>query len=118
MLSTSLTLSHSPFSTLAFTVHVPAGKAYLFQFKRVVKRETADFLEKEVSKVVNELTGMGVVVASVTADNAKNIQKGIKCITINFTTLLPKTCALRLASNAGQGFVVQSLWCKIVSHTP
>ena len=80
---------HQKFPTLAFTVHVPGGRALLFDFYRVHERETANFLEKAVTTVVQKLKDMGVVVVAVTADNARNLQKG-----------------LQLSSNLGMGFVV------------
>ena len=80
---------HQKFPTLGFTVTVPGGPAFLFRFARMLTRETAAALEKEVSSVVQELKDMGLVVTAVIADNARNIQRG-----------------LSLASNFGLGFVV------------
>lgn len=83
---------YSKHPTLAFTVHVPQGRAFLFKFVRVFDRENGEFLDKEVRKVVDELNGLGVKVSSVIADNAYNIQKG-----------------LRLGANA-MGFVPANCW--------
>ena len=40
-------------------------------------------MEHTIRKVVNDLKSLGVVVASVIADNAKNIQKGLKLAATN-----------------------------------
>jgi hypothetical protein len=43
-----------------------------------LERETAEFLSKATSEVVQSVRDLGVVVTAVVADNAKNIQKGLQ----------------------------------------
>jgi hypothetical protein len=82
-------------ATLGFTVHPPAGRALLFRFERIVHRETADWLDIAVRNVVKDIQDLGVGVAAVIADNAANIQKGLRLSARNV------------------GFVVVNCW----SHT-
>ena len=79
---------YARYPTLAFTVHLPMGRSLLFSFERIFERETGEFLDQAVRKVANELKEMGVVVASVIADNAKNIQKGLQLSATNLGFLV------------------------------
>ena len=49
----------------------------LYQFKRILERETGELLNSVVSEVVTSLRDMGVIVTAVIADNAKNMQKAL-----------------------------------------
>eukprot|EP00667_Euglena_gracilis_P012102 EG_transcript_12408 len=86
---------YGKFPTLGFTLHPPVGRALLLRFERVLHRETADWLDVAVRKVAQEVKELGAEVAGVIADNAANIQKGVK-----------------LSANT-MGFVVVNCW----SHT-
>ena len=79
--------------TLAYMVQVPGGRAFLHKFHRVHERETGEYLQTCISNEVQSLRDMGLIVSAVIADNAMNMQKGI-----------------RLSSNMGQGFVVANCW--------
>ena len=63
----------------------------------MAERETKDFLDLEVSQVVLSLKELGVVVSGVIADNAKNIQAGLRC----FASLL---FSFQIASTFQAGF--------------
>ena len=69
---------HQKRPTICFTVRVPTGRPYLFKFDRVDEAETGELLNNKIMEVVDELSDMGVVVTGVVADNAANIQKGLR----------------------------------------
>ena len=70
---------HHKLPTLAFTVHLPDGTCYLYKFEQIHNPESGDFLEAKINSMVEDIESkLKVKVVGVVADNAKNIQKGIR----------------------------------------
>ena len=70
---------HQKLPTLAFTVHLPDGSCYLYKFERIHNPESRDFLEAKIDSMLEDIESkLKVEVVDVVADNAKDIQKGIR----------------------------------------
>ena len=70
---------HHKLPTLAFTVRLPDGSCYLYKFEQIHNPESGDFLEAKINSMVEDIESkLKVKVVGVVADNAKNIQKGIR----------------------------------------
>ena len=54
--------------TLAFTIHIPDGRALLFKFHRVESRETGEYLKECTMEVVEEIRSLGGLVQGIHSD--------------------------------------------------
>lgn len=69
---------HQKLPTLAFSARTLLGQPYLVKFERIKDRETGEVLEGAIKDMKAELNELGIKVVGVIADNAANIQKGIR----------------------------------------
>ena len=70
---------HHKLPTLAFTVRLPDCSCYLYKFEQIHNPESGNFLEAKINSMVEDIESkLKVKVVGVVADNAKNIQKGIR----------------------------------------